>query len=292
MKKFGAALIAVAGLASLANAQSYTIETRWVAITTTAANGALGTQLANNAVVGKTPANDIDLVRTPQNAATIIFAQRFQLQARVTNAVGQLGNLGVLAVRGNFNTSTGEAAFGNPNGGVAGATGLGDRAPLNFGPATEAYRNDGAASTALTIDEIFNASADSNGFPAATWNWNATTGAPDPMPAPPAAIGVDPNWAPVYNVLIQVLNGSADRSFDVVFAQGDSRGLQAWNSVPNPVPTPSEDNPAVVFNYLALQMSGTVTKPNASFKVNLTPAPTTAAFLGLGGLVAARRRRA
>lgn len=290
MKKFGAALIAVAGLASLANAQAYTIETRWVAITTTAANGGVGTQLANNAVVDKTAANDIDLQRAGA-ANAIIFAQRFQLQARVTNVTGQAANLGVLAIRGDFSTSNGEGAFANPNGGAPGVSGLGDRTPFNFGPATESFRNDGAVSTAAQVDQILNASSDRDAFPQFTWGLDGA-GAPLPMPTAPAGLGIDPAWAPIYQVLVQVLNGAADRSFDVSFAHSDSRGLQSWSTVPGTVTPPNEDNPSVVFNYLGLQMQGARTQVNSSFKINLVPAPASAALLGLGGLVATRRRRA
>lgn len=290
MKKISA-LIAVAGLAAVASAQSYTIETRWVAQTTSAANGGVGTQLANNAVVGKLDSNDIEVTQSGQAAGTVIYAQRFQLQASVSAAQGQLANLGILAVRGRIAAS--EAALGNPVGGAPGAGGLGDRAPFNFGPATESFRVGGSASVASRVDEIFNFSSDKDGFPQFTWNFADGNGDDindAPMPSAPAALGAA-SFTAIYNVLVQVTAGG-DRTITVGVIQGDSRGLQAYNSVPNPVLEPDLDNPQRIFNYLALQMAGERTLVDSSFRINVTPAPSSLALIGLGGLVAARRRRA
>jgi hypothetical protein len=276
-----AAIIALAGLAGVVNAQTYTIETRWVAVTTTAAQGAVGTQLANNTVVDKSQSGRISVNRGA-DANAVAFAQRMELQARVT-ATGQ-NNLGVFAVRGNIAASLSENALANA--GQRTTLGLGDRTPFTFGPATEQFRDGGAASTAARIDEIFNLSADLNAFPAATWNLGS------PQPTAPAANGVGPNWVSVYRILLEVTNGSADRVFNVNFVHSDSRGIQSWSTVPDPVLPPDEDNPARVFNYLGLQMTGTRTQVDSSFAVSVVPAPASVALVGLGGLVAARRRRA
>jgi hypothetical protein len=277
-----AALFAVVGLAAVASAQTYTIETRWVAVTTTAAQGAVGAQRANLSTADKV--SPLVLNRGSADANTVIYAQRYELQARVTNVTGQ-NNLGIFALRGNINAS--EAAIG---GSASPAGSTGDRPPFTFGPVTEQFRLGGVASAASRVDQIFNFSADRDAFPAASWNYDSTAGAPGPFPAAPAAAG-NAGFVSVFRVLVSVVGGS-DRSVTIGAVQGDSRGLQAWNSVPNPVPEPTEDLPTTSFNYLGLQMTGERTLVNSSFQIDVVPAPSSLALVGLGGLVAARRRRA
>jgi hypothetical protein len=308
------ALIAVAGLAAVASGQSYTIETRWVAVTTVAAAGGVGAQLGNFVEVGKNTANDIDVVVPGGTAANaIVYAQRFRLQARLVSQTGQAGNLGVLAVRGRINAS--EAAIlnvqRNPAQPAGFTGGLGDVGPYNFGPSTEIFRTGGVANTlADRSDEIFNFSSDKDGFPQVSWG--GTLGAdgdgdgqpdviPNAIPQPPAGTGIGNTWANIYTILVQVLN-TGDRTVSVGMTHGDSRGLSSYTTVPNPPPPPTGNdsdfdgindsvNPSV-FNYSVNQMTGERTQLGSSFNVLVTPAPSSVALLGLGGLLAARRRRA
>jgi hypothetical protein len=284
----GGVIAALALSPSIAIAQSYTIETRWVAASTTAAQGAVGTQVAAGAVVN-TSANTVSALRDSNALPTaMVFAQRFELQARVTNVTGQ-ANSGVLAVRGTISANA--AVVHNPNS-VGGFTALGDRSPFTFGGVTEQYRVGGSVSTNSQVTEIFDFSADRDAFPQQVWTFNTSTGQPNPFPDAPAAVGVGNSWASVFRVLVQVRNDTPIDSVNVNVTLGDSRGLQLWAAVPNPVPEPTEDNPTQVFNYLGLQMTGTRTQINSGFTVSLVPTPASGLVLAGMGLIATRRRRA
>ncbi len=271
MKKFGIAMLAVAGLAAAANAQSYTIETRWVAETTTGAQGGVGTQQATGAADNGSGFT----VDAP-------YRQRYALQARVV-MTGQT-NYGLLAIHGDISAG-GMAIIDNHVGGVNAFTGAGRANPFTFN--TDTATTDGQARTAL----INGFTASQNAFPTVTWNNG------EAKPAAPVAQGVDPNWATVYRVYVEITAndlltaGTKTVTFNAAQLEPGT-AINGWTQVPQDLTPPDDFNPSVQFNYAPLVAQGLQSVGSSSFKLNLVPAPASAALLGLGGLVAARRRRA
>lgn len=288
----GSSAVALAGIAD----PNYTIETRWVVVNTTPGQGARGTQLAPGTVV------DAAL-----QSATVgeDYRQRFELQARVVNVVGQ-PNAGLLALSGNIRvSSTGmtDAVLANPESSGIGA--LGDRSPYIFGASTEVYKNNGLVSSLQRVDAIEEILAVAVPIMSAEWTLNES-GQPNLFPSSPGALpGQD--WVSVYRVLVDIQPSdlaAGPRAVTIGFthhATEPSYGMAGWELIGafGPDTPPDESFPAVPIMWAATPMHGSSfphdpygrgTELPASFTLNVVPAPSAVAVLGTGGWTALRRR--
>jgi len=156
--------------------------------------------------------------------------------------------------------------------------------PFNFGPATSFG---GTLVPPGTINNI-NAARDVSGGATAPWLWDTATSAPGPQPTAPtnAALGND-SLTNVWRFTVNVSTLSGPNI--VIHFAGQAGPVVQWAQFGNN--PPDETTPGNV-SFLGLTPNPVLRDYTA---VNLTlvrvPAPGAAALLGLGGLIAARRRR-
>lgn len=280
MKKLVVSALAVAALAGSAFGQTQpTVAFRWQAI----ANGAPG--FANSAANGFTTGT----VLTGNTAAAGsggTFRQTFALQVNVQSNAGVL-NAGLLSWNGQITQdSPGLLA---PTSGGTGRKG-----------ATAAVGGNGTLGAGGITGIDAGQSPTAPGF--LVW--------PEADPAPsstgkPANFAVN-TWATIYQVTFQTNDLSA-RTINLAFALSVVAGVQQksvgmeWvilpdsqtNLPPDPPAFPGADPVPITWGpspYVASELPNAVTPVGFSF--SFIPAPSSAALLGLGGLVASRRRRA
>jgi hypothetical protein len=107
-----------------------------------------------------------------------------------------------------------------------------------------------------------------------------------PAPQPNAAVRGRNSFVSVFEITTDPADGAADYS---ITASGNLIAATEWRVVGNPVPPDCESDPPA---FGQITYAPFPTDPVAfSCVLNLVPAPGAAALLGLGGLLAARRRR-
>jgi hypothetical protein len=263
-----AGIILCSASAAVAQTPTHTIETRWVAVATTPAQGAIGQQVSAGTAVNSM-SNRVVINRA--------FRQRFELQGRVRDVAnlpprepglagsgvpGGSQNEGLLVLDGDvlvLSSGIPNEILTHPV--TSGFTGLGRRSPFVSvaNPALTQYQVNGVPSNASRIDTIRRTHAPRQGNLSFEWSWNPMTGQPDPVPTPPAPAGVNDEWASVYRVMIDVRDQDiasatgADPSYRIDFLHVDSRGLQG-HQVSSPSGPPTEDTTPVTIAYTAAQM--------------------------------------
>jgi uncharacterized protein (TIGR03382 family) len=256
-------ILAVAGIATSANA--FVVRSQWVFRVGPGADSTFA----------PVPAGGID--------ATTGTAYRLRLQFGVFDdaagpapAGGYIGwNLGTLTATGGTNTRT--------NGRLA---------PFNFAPNPPGNGLPSADPfTALTaIDNTLGTQGTgSPGFPA----W-VCTAPPNQVPNPPPAFIARGINAFLSTFEITTVAGTSSYS---ITAGGNNVVASSWGTIGTPTPPdcgdpsdPSDDIPGSIL-YAPMTLPP-ITGLNAVAQLNIIPAPGAAALLGLGGLVALRRRRA
>lgn len=278
----------------------FTLETRWIAVNTPAQLGPRGMQL---------PAGTVVNASTNQAFIGNDYRQRFELQARITNVVGQ-ENLGVYVISGDINTtgvSMSDAVIINKD--VASIPGLGRSGFFSNGR-PEIFGLDGSPSDAGRIDSITHLEAFGPITVTNVWTYNFDTNSPNPFPGPPPPLrGAENDWAPVYRLMVDIRpedvsgNGfvTIDFSFNESEGYSSSTGVREWLQFIQPgsqFPPPNEFNTATEVVWYPQFMSGNHGEGNhsdieipAAFRLNVIPAPTTAGLLGAAGLAKCRRRR-
>ncbi|MBC7836097.1 MAG: hypothetical protein H7Y88_13510 [Phycisphaerales bacterium] len=242
MKKSVLALLAVAGLAAVANAQGI--------------DGQAGFSFAvpPGLPSGTTPDADgvVDITG---------LGNTFTLQLLVGGFGGQ-GNLGLLSWVGGLNLAgTGASITANAL-----------RAPYNFGGIVGVMSPDGQSISGIDA----NRSAFQDNIP---WLFG------DPQPAPALLAGIDA-MDDVYRVTVTLSDTTTARDI-TLSATGISTFVTGWGVTAISPPT-EEDAGSVSY---AVNAIATDLAPGAII-LRIVPAPGAAALLGLGGLLAARRRRA
>jgi hypothetical protein len=248
------AVLAVAGLASSAMAQSFTAQ--------------VGFRADHNASAVPT-GNEI----TVAPGATV----NLQILFGAFNAQG-------FTNRGMFNF-IGNAALADPAGSGSlayrtGVAGSGLRAPYNFGSV------ENIAGPVLTFDAN-RGSGQVNGL---VWNFGepapSETYTYPPFTASPANGGGPNAYFPGERVVVNTGPNTAIRDI-IVTVTGPMQAIMGWFPVGN---TPPED-PETPGSQDLLPQGFVTAQASATFVIHVVPAPGAAALLGLGGLVAARRRR-
>jgi MYXO-CTERM domain-containing protein len=259
-------ILAVAGLGFASAAQAYNIQARWVF--------RIGAGVPSDPVAG----NTFDATGLATGTAI-----RFRLQfgcfddaAGPAPAGGFLGwNIGTLTATGGTNTRTGTSSTpADPRGRLS---------PFTFAPDPPA---EGIPQTdpwmALTsIDATLGTQ------PLA---WNTIQGNPVMPPPPPAVVRGNNTFISVWELTTVI--GTNDYS---ITAAGNVLGATAWNVVQSTPPGAGEDEtfgtPDDVPGSILYAPFADAPRPTSSTLNIRVPAPGAFALLGLGGLVAFRRRR-
>lgn len=250
------AVLAVAGLASSAMAQSFSFDARV----------ALRQDHTNNSTPTVLPGGVIELEAGTHNLQVLFGA---------FNAQG-FTNGGLFNFLGTVSVADGGAAIQRGTDGF----GPGRRAPYNFGPA------DGATGQQSSLS--FDAARDlltpvTPGTITVPWNFG------DPQPTGEglaySGAGAPDTYHPGYRFSIVITDNTA-REFELTIG-GPMQAIRGWfgTSVIEPE---DEETPGSVTFTPVLFVDG---EASATFTIRVIPAPGAAALLGLGGLVAARRRR-
>lgn len=162
--------------------------------------------------------------------------------------------------------------------------------PFNFGPATSFGGTLAGGGTAINnID----AARDVSGGATAPWNWDSDAGAPGPLPTGPTNPSPGANtFANVWRFQV-VVNSLVGSDIVVTFA-GSAGPILSWQQFgTNP---PDEEN-AGNASFIGITRNASDGGPLSAYSpatlvLKRVPAPGSIALLGLGGLLAARRRRA
>lgn len=295
----GSSTVAVAGTPT----PGFTLETRWVALSTPSQINPRGTQLASGTVVDTNAA---------QAFVESDYRQRFELQARIVNVIGQ-NNLGVFSLSGDIAASS--AGVSNNvliNKAATNTAGLGRAGGYSLGPGeTEQYLDEGYASLADRVDSIVHFEASGPFNKVTPWTYNFDTNQPNPFPNNPGPYaGIGENWASIYRIMVDIRPGdvspgggsvTVDFSFNHGYGYSSPTGLRGWDlylQAGQQFPEPNEFNPTTDVLWYALPMFGSHGEGNhsdieipASFRLNVIPAPATAGLLGVAGLTTYRRRR-
>ncbi|MBX3357754.1 MAG: hypothetical protein KF745_04930 [Phycisphaeraceae bacterium] len=162
--------------------------------------------------------------------------------------------------------------------------------PYNFGPSTAfggAVVNGGTAidGNAVTPGSKIQASRDVSGGASAVW--------PDGSPMPTAPTNGQLGADAYTNVFRYTITVTETVGSDIVMTfAGEAGPVLAWS--PFNVTPPFDGDPGSVTFLGITNATPNVLRPfaDSSFTIVRVPAPGAAALLGLGGLIAARRRRA
>jgi hypothetical protein len=253
-------ILAGAGLGFATAAQAYEIRARWVS------------RVGAGIPIDVVPAAGFDFSGLPAGTAV-----RFRLQFGVFDdaagpapAGGYLGwNVGTLTATGGTNTRTGTG--GSPNGRVS---------PFNFAPGGEGVP---AADPWMALTGIDN-TLGTQPLP-----WNSIPGNPVPPPAPPPVIRGRNTFVSTWE--ITTIPGASSYS---ITAAGNVLGCTVWNIVQQTPPGAGDDEEFGTIDdvpgSILYAPFADATRPFTS-RLDLIPAPGAFALLGLGGLVAFRRRR-
>lgn len=281
------AALTVPAVTSQAQTPTYTVETRWIAVDTSPAAGAVGTQIPTGTIM------DPEATFTVNPSTD--FRQRFDLQVRIIDPVGQLNNFGLFGLFGTVSTTaTGMTDTVIANRNTTSFTGLGNIAPFNYGPPSEKYMTNGAVSSTDRADSVTNISALRH-VVYDTWAHG------QPFPSKPAPLGND--WVSVFGLLVDIraddVAPNSVGEVSVGYVHNDPHfyalGVQDWIALnetgsSSTIPTPTPGNPTE-FIWVADPMDG-VPMTAEGFTLRVIPAPSAAAMLGLAGLYSTRRRRA
>lgn len=165
-------------------------------------------------------------------------------------------------------------------------------APFNFGPATSFGGTLGGGGTTITSIDC---ARDVSGGATAPWLWDSGAGAPGPQPTLPNNPSPGSNaFTNVWRFTVNVTDFTTGPDIVVSFA-GSAGPITQWVTFGATQPE-DEATPGFV-SFLGLtrgQADGGPLAPYQPFSLTLrrVPAPGAMALLGLGGLIAARRRRA
>lgn len=238
-----------------------------------------------NGPVGS-PANG--LLVGAQLSTSVTGTYTFTVQVGIFNFAG--GGTGD-ANHGLFNwTSTANAA-GLGGGDTLGVVNASARSsPFTFGPATSFG---GTLASASQITNI-NAARDVSGGASAVWAWDATNSVPGPIPTGPTSPAGDVGANAFTNVWRFQVVIATNATHDIVISFAGSAGpVIRWELFGS---NPPDDVTPGTATYLGITRNNTEGGPlapytTASMTIHVTPAPGSLALLGLGGLIAARRRR-
>jgi len=260
-------ILAVAGLGFASAAQAYNIQARWVS--------RIGIGLPSDPV----PAAGFDA--TGLAAGTAI---RFRLQfgcfddaAGPAPAGGFLGwNIGTLTATGGTNTrtGTGSAPPADPRGRLS---------PFTFAP-------DPPAEGIPQLDPWMALTSIDATLGTQPLPWNTIQGNPNLPPPPAAVVRGNNTFISVWELTTVI--GSDNYSITV---GGNVLGATAWNVVQSNPPQAGDDEifgtPDDVAGSILYAPFADAARPMTNVLNILVPAPGAFALLGLGGLVAFRRRR-
>ncbi|HYE02827.1 MAG TPA: hypothetical protein VD963_06295 [Phycisphaerales bacterium] len=243
MKKV-VALLAVAGAAAAANAQTFDAQVRF-------AQGHTGSPTVLGSIV--------DITGSP------LLHIPLTLQGGAFNAVG-FDNQGLISLNGQI-TATGLIPGDTL---LEEADGDGRVPPFNFGP---------IGTGTLVSPGLM---TDVNPFRAIqTIVW--PVGAPQPNPDQRG----DEAYTNTFRFFLDVADTTTPRDIVVTFS-GAGEAAANWTVLASTPPDPDEGTPGSV-QYAAQPVVDPATTGSVTFRI--IPAPGAAALLGLGGLLAARRRR-
>lgn len=179
------------------------------------------------------------------------------------------------------------------------------QSPFNYGPATSF----GGTLVGNSAINGIDASRDVAGGATQAWNFDTTTGTAGPMPTGPIGDGLGANaFTTVFRFTVNVTSTLAGPNIQINFA-GSAGPILRWEVFGSNPPsfddvdgsgdwTPGTDTPINGnVSYLGITRGvgeGGPAAPynTAGFTLTRVPAPGSLALLGLGGLIAARRRRA
>jgi len=170
--------------------------------------------------------------------------------------------------------------------------------PFNFGPATSFGGTLGSGGASING---VNASRDVSGGASAPWHWDQVAGAPGPQPTLPSnASAGSEAFVSVFRFQV-VVNSILSGSDIVINFNGSAGPVLAWTTFGTNPPDGSDNNGDGIpddgtVSFLGLtrdQSQGGPVSAYSPFSLTLhrVPAPGAMALLGLGGLIAVRRRR-
>lgn len=253
-------ILAVAGLGLASAAQAYEIRTQWVS------------RIGAGVPVTVVPGNTFDA--TALAAGTVV---RFRLQFGVfDDGAGPAPAGGYLG----WNVGTLTATGGSPNTRTPGRL-----TPFNFAPAPPGNGMP-AADPWMALTGVDN-TLGTQPLP-----WNSQQGNPDVPPPPPAVVRGLNSFISTFEISTTI-GGGANYT---IIAGGNALGCLMWNIVQQTPPAPGEDEilgtPDDVAGSILYAPLADAARSFSNTLSILVPAPGALALLGLGGLVATRRRRA
>lgn len=249
------AVLAVAGLASSAMAQSFD------------ARAALRDDHTNSGVAEFLPGSVIEVNGAGTYSLQLLFG--------AFNAQG-FTNGGLFNFQGTISENDGGATLQRSTNG----TGAGRRAPYNFGPADGETGQHDSLSFDAARDLLSSVTPGTITVP-----WNFGEDEPTGEGLAYQGAGAPDSYHPGYRFSVVITDGTA-REFDITVT-GPMQAVSGWFGTSSIEPEDEETPGSVTFTPVLFQ-NGTV---SATFTIRVIPAPGAAALLGLGGLVAARRRR-
>jgi len=271
VKKLLYGIVGVAGLAASASATvSWTTQIQFVKT-----NGPVGSQV-NGTVV---PALGLPLLVTGTYTFTVQVGI-FNLNSTNPNDSNH----------GLYDWTANGSATGLNAGETFSATQSNARvSPFNFGPATSFGGTNVGGNQINTID----AARDVSGGASAPWNWDTNTNAPGPQPTAPTVDNTGAgSFTNVYRFVV-VVNSLGGANIVSTFA-GSAGPILQWQHFGDNPPDDTTNGNVTFIGITRSQADGgpLAAYQAASMTLIRVPAPGSLALLGLGGLVAARRRRA
>lgn len=195
------------------------------------------------------------------------------------------------ANHGLFNWTSTANASGLAGGDTLGVNNASSRSsPFTFGPATSF----GGTLTGPSQITNINAARDVSGGASAAWLWDSNLSQPGPTPTSPTSPAGDVGVNGFNNVWrFQVVIGTNATHDIVINFQGSAGPVIRWEQFGSNPPDDSTNGTVTFLGITRSNAEGGPLDPYAStnLTIHITPAPGSLALLGLGGLIAARRRR-